>query len=161
MSFSWAKSALALAVQAQKKIDSVLDIQEEEDGDEDEVEGEAKEGGGDWDVEDPTGAAITDEPMELVGGVNEVSMHAGSLTTSSSSEKTYAPTNYSKAEVLCVQPTDWSTSPNTKEEVIDAEPNPIRDAHEQSGSIFQYSPSSVSHTHLVNFGNPTVPELSG
>jgi len=115
MSFSWAKSALALAVQAQKKIDSVLDIQEDEEDEEEGVEGTVKEGGGDWDVDDSS--AITDEPTELTGGVNEVSMHAGSLTASSSSDKTYATANYSKTEVLCVQPTDWASSLNAKDGV--------------------------------------------
>ncbi|KAI1713484.1 TATA element modulatory factor 1 TATA binding domain-containing protein [Ditylenchus destructor] len=127
MSFSWAnklaKSASLLANTAQRAVDSVLDITEEDEGNE------------------TTNEDIAEEEDNVI---NEDESH----NQSEQRQRNISPSQFhNDSDASISQPTNWNIEIEEKDnrEVVDAEPNPIRDAHEQSiTSIFHYSPSSNS-----------------
>ncbi|KAI1724699.1 TATA element modulatory factor 1 TATA binding domain-containing protein [Ditylenchus destructor] len=127
MSFSWAnklaKGASLLANSAQRAVDSVLDIAEDDEENE------------------PTNEEIAEEEDNII---NEDESHI----QSEQRQRNISPSQFhNDSDPSISQPTNWNIEIEEKDnrEVVDAEPNPIRDAHEQSiTSIFHYSPSSNS-----------------
>ncbi|TMS37089.1 hypothetical protein L596_004098 [Steinernema carpocapsae] len=148
MSFSWANNFAKNALKsAQKRIDSVLDIQEEEAEGEDEDQEQDTSDNGEREASvlgDSKGTeseqTVTEEPYYT----SSVPFHdAVNLDTTEKEESAGFPLN--DLTFPNETKTEWSSGWETREddEIVDSEPNPIRDGHSQS-NLLHHSPTSNS-----------------
>ncbi|KAI6177459.1 Non-specific serine/threonine protein kinase [Aphelenchoides bicaudatus] len=132
----FAKNAL---LNAQKRIDSVLDIQAEEKV---EVEDEEQALSND-EIDSTNFSALSDATeVESTNGNESIKLDGideSFTTTRDSSDQA----RLVDIDLTADQTSGWDLDPS--EDIVETEPNPIRDAHEQpSTSIYHYSPSSNS-----------------
>ncbi|KAH7731154.1 Protein kinase domain containing protein [Aphelenchoides avenae] len=140
MSLSWAnklaKNAILTAQKAQNLVDSVLDIQEEENDDA---------------VEEETSAV---ESTDQVDEQDDETPTTSQYQTDGNEGEKFTDVDLS---VNTTHLGDWTVEPSSNDQVVvDSEPNPIRDAHDPDTSMcHHYSPSSHSPDEEEHNGAPT------
>ncbi|CAD5215706.1 unnamed protein product [Bursaphelenchus okinawaensis] len=143
MNLSWAeKLAKNALLTAQKRIDSVLDIKPEEEQESSEQTVEVKE---EKEEEEKEQSSIFEDVVE--GDISDEGNDQEPQTEYLDVEE--APEHECNAEIHDKHDDGWGKtfSPLSvdKEDVVEAEPNPIRDGHGESGtSLLHYSPASNS-----------------
>uniref|UniRef100_A0A914C8F1 Uncharacterized protein n=1 Tax=Acrobeloides nanus TaxID=290746 RepID=A0A914C8F1_9BILA len=143
MNLSWAKSfAKTALLEAQKRVDQVLEIAEGEEDEEEEK------------IDDEQEPEVNEELEDVTASTS------GTLTGSKHSDLETSQFKEVDLSVVTNEPSDWTNDWDLKEPqtVVDTEPNPIRDTHDQAGtSLLHYSPSSSSPNGEENNGGGTSP----